>query len=84
MACAADHHDGWVAAMGLPNVRTPTSAVTLPTPTGTLTATLTVIPNGTSLATPQSANQPPNSPAKQGLPGVLDRVQERLRRLRGR
>ena len=67
-----------------PAVRTPTSAVTLPTPTGTLTATLTVIPNGTSLATPQSVNQPPNGPARQGTPSVLDRLQESLRRLRGR
>jgi hypothetical protein len=56
----------------------------LPAPTGTLTATLTVIPNGASLVTPQSANQPPNSPARQGTPSVLDRVQESLRRLRGR
>jgi hypothetical protein len=67
-----------------PAVRTPTTVVTLPTPTGTLTATLTVIPIGTSLATPQSSDQQPRDQTKQGIPGVLNRLEQSLKRIIGR
>ena len=67
-----------------PAVRTPTSVITLPPPTGTLTATLTVLPNSTSLATLQNGNQQPSNRTKQGIPAVLNRVEESLRRMLGR
>jgi len=67
-----------------PAVRTPTMVVTLPTPTGTLTATLTVIPNGTSLSTPQSSDPQPRDQTKQGIAGVLNRLEQSLKRIIGR
>jgi hypothetical protein len=67
-----------------PAVRTPTTVYTLPTPTGTLTATLTVIPDGTSLSTPQNGNRQPSDRTKQGIPGMLSRLEESLKRIVGR